>query len=119
MHLFELCLWSQVLAFTGIVGLFFGGFAGVLVVFGCWSIGLVPRQCHFIFVIILRFAVACGTGCTESPLEEVLAPPSVDYPDSGVFHWLLRLLARIDESCLGQPGVRLVVARLLVEGVVP
>ena len=70
-------------------------------------------------MIILRFAVACGTGCTESPLEEVLAPPSVDYPDSGLFHWLLRLLARIDESCLGQPGVRLVVARLLVEGVVP
>ena len=79
----------------------------------------VPRRCHFILVIIPRLDFECGTGCTASPLEEVLAPPSVDRADSGLFDWLLKLFARMEECCVAQPGVRFVIARILAEMSLP
>lgn len=75
--------------------------------------------CQIAFVIIPRLDVACGTGCTELPLQEVLAAPSVLHTDSGLFDWLLRLLARIEECAKSQPGMRHIVARVLVEGSMP
>ncbi len=70
-------------------------------------------------MIIPCLELECGTGCTALPLEEALAPPSAPHTDSGLFDWLLRLLARIEECAKTQPGMRLIVARILVEGSVP
>ena len=93
----------------------------------CWGFSsflrfaafLVRGGCNRIFVNIARVVVSCGTGCTESPLEEVLALPGVDRTDSGLLDWLLKLLARMEECCVAQPGVRFVIARILAEMSLP
>ena len=78
-----------------------------------WFLG-----CHFDFVILLH-VVAGGTGCSESPLEECLAAPSVDREESGLFQWLMQFLARLESCCKRLPEVRSLIASLLLESSFP
>ena len=79
-----------------------------------WFLG-----CHFDFVILLRVVVVSGTGCSESPLEECLAAPSVDREESGLFQWLMQFLARLETCCKELPEVRSLIASLLLESSFP
>lgn len=79
-----------------------------------WFLG-----CHFVFVILLRVVVVGGTGCSESPLEECLAAPSVDREESGLFRWFLQFLARLETCCKELPEVRSLIASLLLESSFP
>ena len=78
-----------------------------------WFLG-----CHILFVILLRVVVG-GTGCSESPLEECLAAPSVDREESGLFQWLMQFLARLEVCCKELPEVRSLIASLLLESSFP
>ena len=69
-------------------------------------------------MILLRVVVG-GTGCSESPLEEYLAAPSVDHEESGLFRWLLQFLARLESCCKQLPEVRSLIAGLLLESSFP
>ena len=79
-----------------------------------WFLG-----CHFVFVILLRVVVVGGTGCSESPLKECLAAPSVDREESGLFQWLMQFLARLESCCKELPEVRSLIASLLLESSFP